>query len=103
MQGVELAGSFTATADTTLTIGHLTDEITVVGEVPVVDVHTARREITLTGETIRSIPTVRSYNALLALVPGVVTTSNDTVTGTATTSFPFTRAGRTMDGSSSTD
>jgi hypothetical protein len=79
LQGVELTGSFTATADTTLTIGQLTDEITVVGEVPVVDVHTARREMAMTGETIRSIPTVRSYNALLALVPGVVTPSNDTV------------------------
>ena len=97
MPGVELTGSFTATADTTLTIGHLTDEITVVGDVPVVDVHTARRELTLTGETIRSIPTVRSYNALLALVPGVVTSSNDTVTGTVTTSFPF-HEGRQNDG-----
>jgi len=97
LHGVELTGSFTATADTTLTIGPLTDEVTVVGEVPVVDVHTARHEMTLTGETIRSLPTVRSYNALLALVPGVVTTSNDTVTGTATTSFPF-HQGRQNDG-----
>ncbi len=97
LPGVELTGSFTATADTTLTIGAVTDEVTVVGEVPVVDVHTARREMTLTGEAIRSIPTVRSYNALLALVPGVVTSSNDTVTGAATTSFPF-HEGRSSDG-----
>jgi hypothetical protein len=88
-EGVELTGSFTATADTTLAIGALTDTVNVIGEVSVVDVHTAKHEMTLSGEIIRSIPTVRSYNALLALVPGVVTTSNDTVTGTLTTSFPI--------------
>jgi hypothetical protein len=97
LDGVELTGSFTATADTTLAMGPLTDEVTVIGEVPVVDVHTAKHEVTLTGEIIRSIPTVRSYNALLALVPGVVTSSNDTVTGPATTSFPL-HDGRQNDG-----
>ena len=39
------------------------------------------RAVTLSGEAIRSLPTVRSYNALLVLVPGVVTSVNDSVTG----------------------
>jgi hypothetical protein len=30
-----------------------------------------RHEITLTGELVRSIPTVRSYNALVVLVPAL--------------------------------
>ena len=51
----------------------------------------------LSSDVIRSIPTVRSYNALLVLVPGIATTSNDVVTGTATTSFPV-HGGRTNEG-----
>ncbi len=62
-----------------------------------VDVHSAKREVTLNGEVVRSIPTVRSYNALLALVPGVVTSVNDTVTGPAQTSFPI-HGGRQSEG-----
>ena len=97
LEGVELTGSFTATADTTLAIGPLTDTVTVIGERSAVDVYTAKHEVTLSGEIIRSIPTVRSYNALLALVPGVVISSNDTVTGPASTSFPF-HGGRQNEG-----
>ena len=95
--GVDLMGSFTATVDATLSLGPLTDTVTVIGEPSVVDVHTAKHEVTLSGEDIRSIPTVRSYNALLALVPGVVTTSNDTITGPASTSFPI-HGGRQNEG-----
>ena len=95
--GVELSGSLTATVDATLAIGTLTDTIVVTGDTPVVDVHSARREVTLTGGVVRAIPTARSYNALLALIPGVVTGVNDTVTGTASTSFPI-HGGRTNEG-----
>ena len=57
---------------------------------PVVDVHSREsRSDALSGEVVKIVPTVRSYNALLALVPGVVTSANDVVTGTATTSFPM--------------
>ena len=95
--GVELSGSFTAIVDAELTIGPLTDTVTVTAETPVVDVSSARHEVTLSGEVVRSIPTVRSYNALLVLVPGVLTSVNDTVTGTVTTSFPI-HGGRTNEG-----
>ena len=40
---------------------------------------------------------MRSYNALLVLVPGVVTSANDIVTGTASRSFPI-HGGRTNEG-----
>jgi hypothetical protein len=95
--GVELTGSFTATVDAVLTIGPVTDSITVRGEVPVVDTHSGKREVILSGDVVRAIPSVRSYNALLGLVPGVVTSSNDTVTGTLTTSFPI-HGGRQNEG-----
>ncbi len=75
----------------------LTTLVTVTGQYPTVDVHSARREITLGGDLVKSIPTVRSYNALVVLVPGVVTAANDTVTGTATTAFPM-HGGRVNEG-----
>ena len=40
---------------------------------------------------------VRSYNAIVVVVPGVVTNLNDTVTGTATTQFPI-HGGRNNEG-----
>ena len=95
--GIELTGLFTATVDATLEIGPLSDTITVTAETSPLDVHGAKRELTLSDEIIRAIPTARSYNALVVLIPGVLTTSNDTVTGTATTAFPI-HGGRTTEG-----
>jgi hypothetical protein len=96
-EGVELSGSFTATINADLKVGALAETITVTGETPVVDVQSARREVTLNSDVIKSIPTVRSYNALVIVVPGVVTNLNDTVTGTATTQFPI-HGGRNNEG-----
>jgi len=96
-EGIELTGSFTATINVELKVGELAETIVVSGESPVVDVQSARREVTLKGEVLQSIPSVRSYNALVVVVPGVVTNLNDTVTGTATTQFPI-HGGRNNEG-----
>src|SRR5437667_3864554 len=45
-EGVELSGSFTATINADLKVGALAETITVTGETPVVDVQSARREVT---------------------------------------------------------
>ena len=95
LDGVELTGSFTATVDATLAIGPRTETVAV--SLPAVDVHASKHETTLTGELAASLPTVRSYNALLVLIPGIVTNVNDVVTGTASTSFPI-HGGRTNEG-----
>jgi hypothetical protein len=95
--GIELTGSFTATVDATLQIGPLSDSITVTAETSPLDVHGAKRELTLSEEIVRSIPTARSYNALLVLIPGILTNTSDVVTGTATTSFPI-HGGRASEG-----
>src|SRR5262245_16981403 len=96
-QAIEVSGSSTVIVDVELRIGPLTDTVTVSGDVPIVDVQSSKRDITLSGDIARTIPTVRSYNAFLVLVPGVVTTTNDAVTGTATTSFPI-HGGRSSEG-----
>jgi hypothetical protein len=95
--GIALEGTITAIVDARLALGPLTDAITVSGDVPPVDVHGVSRELTLPGEVIMALPTVRSYNALVGLLPGVVTNTNDVVLGTATTSFPI-HGGRTNEG-----
>jgi len=96
-EGIELTGSFTATVNADLKVGTLSETITVTGETPVVDVQSAKREMTLNADVVKSIPTVRSYNAMVVLVPGVVTNLNDVVTGTATTQFPI-HGGRNNEG-----
>ena len=96
-EGIELTGSFTATINAELKVGNLAETITVTGETPIVDVQSARRQLTLNNDVLKAIPTVRNYNAVVILVPGVVTNLNDTVTGTTTTQFPI-HGGRNNEG-----
>ena len=96
-EGIVLAGSFTASVDAEMKVGGLEETVTVTGESPIVDVSSARRETTIDNEVLKAIPTVRSYNALVVVVPGVVTNLNDTVVGTATTQFPI-HGGRNNEG-----
>src|SRR6476660_4779749 len=100
-EGIALIGSATAIVDAQLDIGS-TETVTVHGRTPVIDVESAKRQVTLTGETVKTLPTALGYNALLVLIPGVVTNTNDIVTGTATTSFPI-HGGRTNEGRLSLD
>ena len=78
-------------------VGSLEETVTVTGESPIVDVQSARRQTVLNNDVLKAIPTVRSYNALVVVVPGVVTNTNDVATGTATTQFPI-HGGRNNEG-----
>src|SRR5262247_373519 len=96
-EGVELTGSFIATINADLKVGTISETVTVTGESPVVNIQSARREMTLNNDVLKAIPTVRSYNAMVAVVPGVSTNLNDVVTATATTQFPI-HGGRNNEG-----
>src|SRR5579862_6399158 len=96
-EGIELTGSFTATVNADLKVGTLSETITVTGETPVVDIQSAKREMTLNNDVLKAIPTVRSYNAMVSVVPGVTTQLNDVVTTTTTTQFPI-HGGRNNEG-----
>jgi hypothetical protein len=100
--GIELTGSITAVIDARLAMGTTSETVTVSGVSPILDIRSATREVTLTGGVVQTIPTARSYNALLVLIPGVSINSNDTVTGTASASFPI-HGGRTNEGRLSLD
>src|SRR5262249_46332451 len=62
-----------------------------------VDVRSAAAATTLPGDPVSTIPTVRSYNSLVVLIPGVATRANDIVMGTTTTAFPI-HGGRANEG-----
>src|ERR1700730_11974891 len=80
-EGVELTGSFVATVNADLQVGSVEESITVTGETPVVDVQSAKRQEVLANDVVAAIPTGRSYNALMVLIPGVAVTSADVATG----------------------
>ena len=88
-EGIELAGAFTATVNAELRVGSLEETITVTGESPIVDVQSSKRQQVLNNETISNIPSGRSYFSLVALVPGVSTSSNSVggLGGPATVTF----------------
>src|SRR5206468_10149356 len=72
-----------------LKVGALSETITVTGETPVVDTQSAKRELTLNNDIVRAIPTVRNYNSMVILVPGVVTNTNDVATGPLINQYPI--------------
>ena len=80
-EGVELIGSFAATVNAELKVGAVSETITVTGESPIVDVVNAKKQSTVTNETISAIPTARLYHSLAALVPGVTVSGSQDVGG----------------------
>ena len=87
--GVILSGSAVTTVDAELRVGGVSETVTVTGESPVVDVVSTKRELTLDNETIRSLPSVRSYSYLLTTVPGLQTNNNNVNTGPVFAIFPI--------------
>jgi hypothetical protein len=82
-EGIQLAGSFTASVNVEMTVGALTETVVVSGESPVVDVVNAKQQSILDNEVISDIPTARLYHSLVALVPGVSLSGNQDVGGLA--------------------
>jgi hypothetical protein len=73
-EGVELTGSFIAQIDADLSVGGVTETLVVTGATPIVDVQSIRRQTTISGEVLTSIPTARSWAATALLIPGIQTT-----------------------------
>ena len=71
-EGLTLEGSFTASINVELRVGGLTETITVTGESPIVDVQSVRRQIVLDNDVISAIPSSRSYNNLIQLIPNSI-------------------------------
>jgi hypothetical protein len=87
-ENLNVSGTGVITVDGQLRVGGITETITVTGETPVVDVQSTRREVTLDNETMRSLPSVRSYSYVLSTVPGVQSNVTDVNTGPVFAIFP---------------
>lgn len=76
-EGIELAGTFTATINAQLTVGALEESVTVSGEAPAVDVQNTVRQRVMDREILDSLPISRSHTQLAVVLPGVTTTVED--------------------------
>ena len=70
-EAIEVSGSSTVTINIELRVGSLEESVLVTGESPVVDVQNARRQQVIAGPVLSTLPTSRSYNNVLQLVPSV--------------------------------
>jgi hypothetical protein len=87
--GVIVSGTAVIAIDSELRVGGVQETVTVSGETPVVDVQSTKREVTLDNETLRALPSVRSYSYLLTAVPGLQTNNNNVNTGPVFAIFPI--------------
>jgi len=88
-EGVTVSGTGIIPIDGEMRVGGVQETITVTGETPVVDVQSTKREISLDNETMRSLPSVRSYSYLLTTVPGLQTNVNNVNSGPVFAIFPI--------------
>jgi hypothetical protein len=74
-EGVEVSGAQVITISADLRVGGVQETITVTGETPVVDVHTAARtQKVIDNEVVSVLPASRGYGNILATVPGIQAT-----------------------------
>ncbi len=100
--GITISGSAISNISVELRVGSLEETVVVTGEAPVVDVQSTRRDVTFDNDTIRNIPSARSYRALVDMVPGVQTDRNNVNTGPLIAISPSTAAAPSSRGSMST-
>jgi hypothetical protein len=75
--GIALTGSFAATVNADLTVGAVSETITVTGESPIVDVQGTQQQRVIAKEVVAAIPAGRSHQQLAVLIPGVIGASPD--------------------------
>ncbi|HTM03079.1 MAG TPA: carboxypeptidase regulatory-like domain-containing protein [Vicinamibacterales bacterium] len=87
-ENLTISGTGVTTVDADMKVGGVAETITVSAEAPVVDVQSTKRELTLDNETMRNLPSVRSYSYLLNTVPGMTSNITDVNTGPVFAIFP---------------
>ncbi len=86
---VILSGTGVIKIDADMKVGGVAETVVVTGVSPVVDVQSTRRDVTFDNETMRNLPSVRSYSYLLTTVPGLQTNNNNVNTGPVFAIFPI--------------
>jgi hypothetical protein len=75
-ENIELTGTQTLTIPVEMRVGSIEESVTVTGDSPVVDVQTARRELVMKDDVIRTLPVARAAGALLNATPGLTVDTN---------------------------
>jgi hypothetical protein len=70
-EGIVLTAAFGASVDASMSVGAVTETVTVSGQSPLVDVETTTQRRALTSELLNELPTGRSFQNIAILVPGV--------------------------------
>src|SRR5438874_3670726 len=85
---VVVSGTGVVKIDAEMKVGAVAETVNVTAESPVVAVLSTRRAVTLDNETMRNLPSVRSYSYLLTAVPGLQPNITDVNTGPVFAIFP---------------
>ena len=70
-EGIAVSGSGVIPISIELTVGALSETLTVSGEAPLIDTQTTRRETVVDSETINALPITRNYGGVLSATPGL--------------------------------
>jgi hypothetical protein len=70
-EGVVLEGSFVAAVNADLSLGNVSETVTVTGETPIVDVQSSQKQRVFSQEVIEAIPAGRSHINEIVLIPGI--------------------------------
>jgi hypothetical protein len=96
-ENLELSGAGVMTIGAEMRVGSLEESITVTGESPVVDVQTARQQMTIDGDIVRALPASRSYGNYIATIPAIQATLAGSGASTINNFFSA-RGGRNTEG-----
>jgi hypothetical protein len=97
---LQIGGAQTISINAEMRVGGVQETITVTGETPVVDVQSTRRQATIEGATVNTIPIARGYGNVLATVPGIQLSGAGAVTSSTglAPSFFTSNGGRSNEG-----
>jgi len=70
-ENIELTGSNTVTVNADLTVGNVTETLTVTGESPTVDIQNTQKNTVISDQVVSALPSGRSQYAVAVLVPGI--------------------------------
>ena len=77
--GIEVAGTQTATVNADMRVGEVTETVTVTGEAPIVDTQGVTQQRVIDRALLDAVPAGRTAYNLAALIPGMITTTTGTV------------------------
>jgi hypothetical protein len=83
--GVELEGTFIGTINIQMTVGGITEVVTIEGTTPIVNISSAKQEDVVRKEDVSALPIARDWFSIASLVPGMVVGTSQDIGGLTST------------------